>query len=395
MSRPLIRLISLNNNEEIRREMQKINVDPAGIRIMEPKSRFFTMKVTGLSLRAALLIKQEMLSRGAEAALPRDAFSLAPERVDVILAGTKKHYLELSKKLKAQPFGLPYLAAEINEIIANTEKKKKELVMGKYRLPLGQRTLVMGIINVTPDSFSDGGQFNRPDLAFSLAAKMVADGADIIDVGGESTRPGYRPISPEEELSRVLPVIEKIKSGLDIPVSIDSTKAVVVREALRAGADMVNDILGLKGDEAMAGLVSSLHVPVCIMHNRKDAVYKDLMHDIIADLRDSLAIVDKAGIAPEQIIIDPGIGFAKNLEENLQLMDRLEELHTLGFPLLLGTSRKSLIGKTLDLPLHERLEGTAATVTIGIMKGVQIIRVHDVKEMKRVAKMTDAIVRRS
>ncbi|HAP32149.1 MAG TPA: dihydropteroate synthase, partial [Firmicutes bacterium] len=317
---PLVRLISLHDKQEICREMQKINVDPSGIRIMEPKSRFFTMKVTGLPLQAALLLKQEMLSRGAEAALPRDALSLAPDCVDAILAGTKKHYLELIKKLKSQPFGLPYLAAEINEIIANTEKKKNDLVMGKYRLPLGQRTLLMGIINVTPDSFSDGGQFNRPELAISLAAKMVADGADIIDVGGESTRPGYRPISPEEELSRVLPVIEKIKNELDIPVSIDTTKAAVAREALRAGADMVNDIRGLKGDEAMASLVSVSHVPVCIMHNRNEAVYNDLMHDIIADLRESLALAANAGIGPERIILDPGIGFGKNLEQNLQLL---------------------------------------------------------------------------
>jgi dihydropteroate synthase len=192
----------------------------------------------------------------------------------------------------------------------------------------------------------------------------------------------------------VLPVIAKIKSELDIPVSIDTTKAAVAREALRVGADMVNDIWGLKGDEAMASLVSASHVPVCIMHNRKDTLYKDLMHDMIADLRESLALAGSAGIAPERIIIDPGIGFAKNLEENLHLMNRLEELHTLGFPLLLGTSRKSLIGKTLDLPAHERLEGTAATVAVGIMKGAEIIRVHDVKEMKRVAIMTDAIVRR-
>lgn len=394
MLRPLTRLICLNNKQEIRRELQKINVDPAGINIMEPKSRFFTLKVTGLPLKAALLLKQEMLSKGAEAALPRDAASLSPDRVDAILAGTKKHYLELARKLKTQPFGLPYLAEEIKNVIANTEKEKKELVMGKHRLPLGRRTLVMGILNVTPDSFSDGGQFYRMDPAFSQAVKMVADGADIIDVGGESTRPGYRPISPEEELSRVLPVIEKIKSELDIPVSIDTSKASVARESLKAGADMVNDIWGLKGDEEMASIVSSFHVPVCIMHNRKEAVYHDLMHDLIADLRESLALAGKAGIAPEQIIIDPGIGFAKNLEQSLHLMSRLEELHTLGFPLLLGTSRKSLIGKTLDLPVHERLEGTAATVTAGIIKGVDIIRVHDVKEMKRVAKMTDAMVRR-
>ena len=394
MSRPMVRLISLKNKEEIRRQMQKINVDPAGISIMEPKSQFFTMKITGLPLKAALLLKQEMLSRGAEAALPRDAISLTLDHVDVILAGTKKHYRELIKKLKMQPFGLSNLAEQIKNIINNTEKKTNELVMGKYSLPLGQRTLVMGIVNVTPDSFSDGGQFYRLDQAFSQAVKMVEDGVDIIDVGGESTRPGYQAISPEEELSRVLPVIEKIKRDLDVPVSIDSYKAPVIKEALQAGADMANDIWGLKGDEEIASVISSFRVPVCIMHNRKKAVYDDLMNDMIADLQGSISLAIKANIDPEKIILDPGIGFGKNLEQNLEVMSRLEEFHTLGFPLLLGTSRKSLIGKTLDLPMHERLEGTAATMTAGIMKGVHIIRVHDVKEMKRVAKMTDAMVRR-
>ena len=391
---PTARLLSLKDKQDIRREMKKIKVDPAGISIMEPKSRFFTIKVSRLPLKAALLLKQEMLSRGGEAALPRDTISLTMDKVDTILAGTKKHYLELVKKLKAQPFGLPALGEEIIRVIQNTEKKKTELVVGGHHLPLGERTLVMGVLNVTPDSFSDGGQFDRLDLAIQQAVKMAREGADIIDVGGESTRPGHQPISPEDELSRVLPVIEKLKSELDIPVSIDTHKAAVAKEALEAGADMVNDIWGLKADEEMAPLVSSFHVPICVMHNRKKAVYEDLMDDIISDLRESIALADGAGIDLERVIIDPGIGFAKNLEENLEVMDRLEELQALGHPVLLGTSRKSMIGKTLDVPMEERLEGTAATVTAGILKGADIIRVHEVKEMKRVAQMTDAMVRR-
>ena len=392
--KPMSRLITLKNKADIRREMEKINVDPGGIRIMEPKSRFFTIKVSRLPLKAALLLKQEMLSRGGEAALPRNAIALTLDHVDVLLAGTKKHYLELIKKLKAQPFGLPSLAEEMKDILGNLEKKKTDLVIGRYRLPLGQRTLIMGILNVTPDSFSDGGQFDRLDRAFEQAARMVEEGADIVDVGGESTRPGHQPISAEEELSRVLPVIERIKSELDIPVSIDSNKAAVAKEALQAGADMVNDIWGLKADGEMASVVSSFHVPVCLMHNRNVAVYEDLMTDIVSDLGESISLARQAGIEEEKIIIDPGIGFAKDVEENLDVMNRLEELHTLGYPLLLGTSRKSLIGRTLAVPMEERLEGTAATVTIGILKGADIVRVHDVKEMKRVAAMTDAVVRR-
>ncbi len=391
---PKARLISLKTREAIRREMARINVDRGGIGVMEPKSRFFTIKVTGLPLKAGLLLKQEMLSRGAEAALPREAIALTPERVDVILAGTVKHYRELAKKLKAQPFGLSALGEKILRVIANTDKERTELVMGRFRLPLGQRTLVMGVLNVTPDSFSDGGRFARLDEAFRQAERMVREGADIIDVGGESTRPGYQPVSSEEELARVLPVIEKIKSELEIPVSIDSHKAAVVKEALQAGADMVNDIWGLKADPDMAAVVASFHVPVCLMHNRKKAVYQELLGDIVSDLEESLALARGAGIEEEKMIIDPGIGFAKNVEENLEVLHRLEELHTLGLPVLLGTSRKSLIGKTLELPMEERLEGTAATVAVGIMKGVDLIRVHDVKEMKRVAVMIDAVVRR-
>lgn len=391
---PTVRFIVLNNTQTIRREMEKLHVDPAGIHIMEPKFQFITLKISALPLKAALLLKQEMLSKGGEVALPKEASMLALEKVDILISGTKAHFISLTKKLKAQPFGLSRIAARIDKMMAGKEQTKLNLKVGKHLLPLGERTIIMGILNVTPDSFADGGKYDRLDLALQHAQTMVEDGADIIDVGGESTRPGYQPISEEEELSRALPVIENIKKELDIPVSIDSYKAAVVKEALQAGADMVNDIWGLKADEEMGRVVSHFQVPVCLMHNRKVAVYNDLLTDMLNDLWDSIAIARQAGIPVEQLIIDPGIGFGKNLDENLEIMNRLEEFRTLGLPLLLGTSSKSMIGKTLNLPTEERSEGTAATVSLGIMKGADIVRVHDVKKMKRVADMTDAMVRR-
>ncbi len=391
---PTAKFITLKDTQTIRREMEKIGVDPAGMHIMQPKFQFITFKISALPLKAALLLKQEMLSRGGEAALPKEASMLALEKVDILLSGTKAQFKAVIKKLKAQPYGLARLASLLDNMMANNEKDNRSLMVGGHILPLGQRTLIMGILNVTPDSFADGGKYDRLDLALQHAKKMVEDGADIIDVGGESTRPGYKPISEEEELFRVLPVIENIKKELDVPVSIDSYKAPVVKGALEAGADMVNDTWGLKADEEMGAVASSFGVPVCLMHNKKVAVYEDLLTDIINDLWESVALAQQAGISAEQIIIDPGIGFAKNLDENLEIMHRLEEFQTLGLPVLLGTSSKSMIGKTLNLPTEKRMEGTAATVSLGIMKGAEIVRVHDVKEMKRVADMTDAMVRR-
>ncbi len=267
------------------------------------------------------------------------------------------------------------------------------LILGSHRLPLGKRTLIMGILNVTPDSFSDGGLYDKKHIAVTRAEQMLKEGADIIDIGGESTRPGHEPVSAQEELERVMPVLEALKGNIDAPISIDTYKAEVAREALKTGVHMVNDIWGLKKDAAMADVVASFGVPVCLMHNRVVAEYANLMQDIISDLRESIDIALFAGISAEKIIIDPGIGFAKNPEENLQVMQHLEKLGTLGYPILLGTSRKSLIKRVLNLPAHERVEGTAATVAFGISRGAAIVRVHDVLAMSRVAKMTDAMVR--
>jgi len=251
----------------------------------------------------------------------------------------------------------------------------------------------MGILNVTPDSFSDGGSYKSVEEAIKKAHQMVLDGADIIDIGGESTRPGFVPVDADEEVRRIIPVISRLKSELNVPVSVDTTKAVVAEKALAAGADIINDIWGLQKDPDMAKIVAEYDAGVIVMHNSSEAVNGDIMGGVNSFLRKSIRIAEKLGIPDQNIAIDPGIGFGKTHQQNLEVMRRLKELRSIGIPVLLGTSRKSLIGNVLELPVDERIEGTAATVAIGIANGVDFIRIHDVKEMVRVSKMTDAMVR--
>lgn len=266
--------------------------------------------------------------------------------------------------------------------------------IGNRDFDLENNAYVMGILNVTPDSFSDGGRWNNIDSALRQAEKMIEEGASIIDIGGESTRPGHTKISELEEIERVVPYIERIKREFDIPVSIDTYKAAVAGAAIESGADMVNDIWGFKGDDEMALVVAKYDIPCCIMHNRdlKERPYDNLMEDILKDLKDSINIGILAGVDKLKLITDPGIGFGKTLDDNLKVMNNLEQLRELGCPVLLGTSRKSMIGLTLDLPVEERLEGTIATTVLGIMKGCSIIRVHDVKENYRAIRMTQAMI---
>lgn len=252
---------------------------------------------------------------------------------------------------------------------------------------------IMGILNVTPDSFSDGGQWNDMELAKKHVADMIAEGARIIDIGGESTRPGHQQITEEQEIDRVVPMIRMVKENFDVPVSIDSYKSNVVEAALKAGADMVNDIWGFKYDERVAELTAQYGVPCCLMQNRHEPNYKNFMDELCEDLRESVAIAKKYGIADDKIILDPGVGFGKTYENNLEAICRMEKLHELGYPVLLATSRKSVIGLTLDLPTDERIEGTLTTTVMGVMKGAAFVRVHDVKENYRTIKMTQSILR--
>lgn len=260
------------------------------------------------------------------------------------------------------------------------------------RLSLGQRTIIMGILNVTPDSFSDGGRYDAVDAAARRAREMAAEGADIIDIGGESTRPGHDSVSVEEELRRVIPVIRAVRKAVELPISIDTYKSETARAALEAGAHIVNDIWGFKRDPHMAAVAAEYGCPVILMHNRERLDYADMVPDAIADLRASVARARSAGVAEENIWLDPGIGFAKGYDGDLTMMGRLDEIARLGYPVLLGTSRKSFIRRTLGVEVSDTLEGTAATQVLGIVQGCQIIRVHDVRQMKRVAAMTDAIV---
>lgn len=265
--------------------------------------------------------------------------------------------------------------------------------IGTHLFDVENDCYVMGILNVTPDSFSDGGQWNDMDKAMKHTGDMIKDGAAIIDVGGESTRPGHVQISVQEEIDRVVPIIERIKKTYDIPVSIDSYKSEVVEAALRAGADMVNDIWGLKYDRKVAELIAKYGVPCCLMHNRNNKDYQNFLDDMCDDLRETVAIAKAAGIADEQIVLDPGVGFGKTYEHNLIAMNHLERLSELGYPVLLGTSRKSFIGTALDLPSDQRLEGTLVTTVLGVQKHAAFVRVHDVKENIRAIRMTQAILR--
>lgn len=266
---------------------------------------------------------------------------------------------------------------------------------GPRTLELGRRTQIMGILNVTPDSFSDGGRYTDVERAVTHALQMVRDGAGIIDIGGESTRPGHDPVDAEEEKRRVLPVIRAVRRAApDVLISIDSYKAAVAEAALEAGADLLNDVWGMQRDREMARVAARHRAPIVVMHNQEGTHYQDLIGDMLSFFRRSLDLAADAGLPQDLVILDPGIGFGKNPLQNLEVLQRLAEFKVLGRPLLLGTSRKSTIGKVLGgLPPEERVEGTAATVALGIASGAEIVRVHDVLQMKRVAVMSDAVVR--
>lgn len=276
--------------------------------------------------------------------------------------------------------------------MGNTNLYQTKLTCGPYTLPIGQKTLIMGILNATPDSFSDGGKYNEVERAVMRAKELVEHGADILDIGGESTRPGAEKVNLEMELERVIPVIQAISQEVQVPISIDTYKAEVAKQAIQAGAHIINDVWGAKGDPDMPAVAAELQVPIILMQNRKERDYQQLIPDMISDLFESITMVKHAGVKDENIILDPGIGFAKTFEDNMKVMQQLEHFHTLGYPLLLGTSRKRFIGHVLDLPAEERMEGTGATVCLGIQKGCQIVRVHDVKEISRMAKMMDAML---
>ncbi len=388
------RILYINDMHTAKEEIRKIQVDAEAILWLSPKAINVAIKLENISPCYANILKQEMLGKGGDAAVHRGVINCSIENSDVLLMGNLSQYNKLLYKLNTQSGYLKEIGYEIDRVLNGVEKgKPKHLICEKFKLPIGEKTYIMGILNATPDSFSDGGNYNSIESAVKRAKEMVEQGADIIDVGGESTRPGHKVVDSLEEIGRVVPIIKALVNETDVPISVDTSKAVVAQKALESGADIVIDVWGLQRDPNMAETVAKYGAGIVMMHNRENKEYKELMGDIIKFLRKSVEIGEKAGIGRESMVIDPGIGFGKTLEQNLEVMRRLKELNTLNLPVLLGTSRKSIIGNTLELPVSERLEGTAATVTLGIASGTDIIRVHDVKEMTRVARMTDAMVR--
>jgi dihydropteroate synthase len=331
--------------------MKRVGVDPTGVKLMEGKTFHFNLKIEGIDPRTANLLKQEMLSLGGDVALDGRGLDCSTKQTDALLMGTQKHFQKLILKLEQYSDHHP-LSHSIKETIKNISKTHYSIRCRKQTFTLGKRTLLMGVLNVTPDSFSDGGLFFDKNKAISHGLRMAEEGADIIDIGGESTRPGSKPLELEEELGRVIPVIESIAKEVDVPISIDTYKSTVAQRAIESGAEIINDISGLHFDPDLARVAAKQDVPLVLMHIRgtpetmqKNIRYDSLFSEILLYLKDSIQRAESAGLDPHQIIIDPGIGFGKSLEDNLLIIKNLFEFRVLGKPILLGTSRKTFIGK--------------------------------------------------
>jgi dihydropteroate synthase len=395
-----VRIVKIKDLEEAVAIFKKIGVDPYGIDAMASKTINVNILIESQLCKIANVIKQEMLSIGGDAAVTRGSVSCSVPVSDILIMGTVKQILALAKKIEKQPFGLSLIARDMSEILANMSRNEYIWKTSRRKLTLGDKTLIMGILNVTPDSFSDGGLFYSQQKAVEHGMQMAAEGAGIIDIGGESTRPGAKSVSAAIELKRVLPVIESLIKQVKIPISIDTKKAQVAREAIAAGAEIVNDISALNGDKKMAKTIKETGAAVVLMHMRGmpqnmqkgNLVYADIMREIIVYLKKSSEKAVRAGIEKDCLVIDPGIGFGKTPEDNYKIIKNLSELKGLGMPVMVGTSRKSFIGKLIGGEPRQRLEGTAATVAAAIMNGCHIVRVHDVAAMKKVIAITDAIV---
>jgi dihydropteroate synthase len=377
--------------------MKRVGVDPTGVKLMEGKTFHFNLKIEGIDPRTANLLKQEMLSLGGDVALDGRGLDCSTKQTDALLMGTQKHFQKLILKLEQYSDHHP-LSHSIKETIKNISKTHYSIRCRKQTFTLGKRTLLMGVLNVTPDSFSDGGLFFDKNKAISHGLRMAEEGADIIDIGGESTRPGSKPLELEEELGRVIPVIESIAKEVDVPISIDTYKSTVAQRAIESGAEIINDISGLHFDPDLARVAAKQDVPLVLMHIRgtpetmqKNIRYDSLFSEILLYLKDSIQRAESAGLDPHQIIIDPGIGFGKSLEDNLLIIKNLFEFRVLGKPILLGTSRKTFIGKILNAEVTDRLEGTLSSIAIGVLNGAHIIRSHDVLQAKRAIAVADAI----
>ncbi|RJO63887.1 MAG: dihydropteroate synthase [Candidatus Omnitrophota bacterium] len=396
-------IVHLDSAKDIKQVFKDLKVDTYGVDIMFPKSLPFLIKIGPIPRVAATILKQEMLSLGGDVALPRSALMGGHRKTDCLLMGNLSQLSRLHQKLKNQPFGLSRLAADLSQTISGYSDNNGTFFLGKYRLELSKRTHIMGVVNFTPDSFSGDGfyrdlLFREPQAALGKVQAMVDDGADIIDVGGESSRPGTISISVQEEIRRTIPVVKLLAKKIKVPISIDTCKPEVARRALDSGAHMVNDITGLR-NSAMRKVVSSYNAAAVVMHMKgnprtmqKSPSYDALIDEILAFLEGSLRLAEDARIAKEKIIIDPGIGFGKTLAQNLQILKRLKDFRSLGRPVLIGPSRKSFIGRLLNLEPEDRVFGTASACVAAVQRGASLVRVHDVKEVAQALKIVDSIM---
>lgn len=414
-----MRIVEFKHSEELEKLMRDIKVDEYGIRIMMPKAMTYAIKLNGISHIAANILKQEMLSLGADLAIAKDAITGSAKKTDCLLIANLSQLRILHGKLAFQPFGLAKLAQDISGAVNNYQKGNFILNLGRHQLKLKEgRPVLMGIINLTPDSFSGDGFYQQSAFSRRLstfkkknfwlkadsckmiadyAEKLVHEGAEIIDIGGESSRPGAKPVPLKEELSRTIPAIKALSKQVKVPLSIDTYKTEVARQALDHGASIVNNILGLK-DIRMAKLIVKYKAGIVIMHMKGKpstmqnyARYSSLMDEILKYFNKSVDFALSCGITKEQVIIDPGIGFAKTLEHNLEILKRLKELKIIGQPILVGPSRKSFIGKILDAGIDQRLAGTLSACVLASQNGANILRAHDVGEVRLAVKVSERI----
>ncbi|MFH0917796.1 MAG: dihydropteroate synthase [Candidatus Omnitrophota bacterium] len=397
-----MRIFSFTSTEKVKKIMQEIGVDPYGVKIMLPKAFTLLIRLNAINHIAANILKQEMLSLGADAAIARGALTGKTKKTEILLMGQLAQFMALANKLKIQPFGLQKLGVELSENIKNFTKNDFTLSLRNGSLKLSQKTQIMGIINLTPDSFSHDGIYrdfshDYPDLALKKAQTLVAEGADIIDLGGQSSRPGAKNISLKEELRRTIPVVKLLSKKIKVPISIDTTKPAVACAALDVGAQIINDICGLT-DKRMIKVAARYKAAVVIMHMlgrpanmQKIIAYESLIDDIALYLKKAIDVAQAGGIKPDKIIIDPGIGFGKTPRHNLEIIKYLADFKALGKPILIGPSRKSFIAKVLGSNSPNPLSGSLAACVMAAERGANIVRVHDVKEVSQSLKIMEAV----
>jgi dihydropteroate synthase len=397
MEPTLIRCLQVTHLDEAIRQLREVGVEAAGLKGLEGKALHLNLRIEGLDPRTASHLKQEALATGADAAVGGQGLDCHADRTDVLLMASRHQLERLLLRTDAIP-GLRPVGRSLRETLHSLSRREFSLRFPGRTVPLEKKTLLMGVLNVTPDSFSDGGLYLDGEKAVARGLEMAGQGADLLDVGGESTRPGSKPVSSEEECKRVLPVVESLARRSGIPVSIDTWKSSVAVRALDAGAGMINDVSGLKFDPGLAAVAAESRVPLVLMHTRgrpetmqQDLHYDSLFSEILRSLRSSIRQAESAGVDPDQIVVDPGIGFGKTTEHNLEILRNLSEFQVLGKPVLLGTSRKSFIGKVLGCEAGERLIGTLSSLAIAVMNGAHILRVHDVAEARKAVALADAV----